>query len=183
MKKLSLLLALLLLFSAPTISDQKEPALDPLFSALLEADTSPIEAQEITAQIWQIWLRAEDQKSQQLMDQGVQKMSEFALEDAVEIFSELIEIAPDFAEAWNKRATVYYLLGEFGLSSADVEETLRLEPRHFGALSGQGLIHLRNQREQAAAEWFRRALAVNPFMDNIRDGLEHLEQELKGKII
>jgi len=110
-------------------------------------------------------------------------MSEFALDEAVEIFSELIKISPDFAEAWNKRATVYYMMGKFELSTADVVETLRLEPRHFGALSGQGLIHLQSKREQAAIDWFKRALRVNPFMDNIRISVDQLEQELKGKII
>ncbi|MBX2867759.1 MAG: hypothetical protein KTR18_03755 [Acidiferrobacterales bacterium] len=182
-KMLSIFFTVLLTLSVSAHSDQKEPGLDSLFRSLLDAETTPIEAHEITSKIWQLWLRADDAESQELMDSGIRKMSEFALDEAVDIFSELIRINPDFAEAWNKRATVYYMMGKFDLSTADVVETLRLEPRHFGALSGQGLIHLQSEREQAAVDWFKRALRVNPFMQNIQNSVDQLEKELKARVI
>lgn len=97
--------------------------------------------------------------------------------DAVSIYTRVIAIDPDFAEGWNRRATIYYLMGEYDLSTQDVEKTLALEPRHFGALSGQGLIYLRQEKPARAVEYFRQALDVNPHMRNIRHNLESLEKD------
>ena len=164
-------------------ADQNAPALDGLFDTLVSGDTTAAKAREVTSEIWQLWLQTDNKEAQQLMNLGIRRMNEYALAEAVNVFTELIELAPEFAEAWNKRATVYYMMGEFDRSTEDVAETLRLEPRHFGALSGQGLIHLHSDRQQAAVEWFKKALKVNPFMDNVRRSVEQLESELKGKII
>ncbi len=181
--KLCVLCCLTLFSLSNSVADQRSVSLDPLFDSLLADTTTPAEAHQITGQIWQQWLKAKTPEAQQLMDLGVRKIGEFALDDAVEIFSTLIELAPDFAEAWNKRATVYFMMGRYEESSSDVVETLRLEPRHFGALSVQGLIHLREDRQQAALDWFNRAIAVNPFMQNIRLSIEQLETELKARLI
>lgn len=176
-----------LLFSALTMSyghaDQNSPKLVPLFSTLKNPDTTPGQARVVTNEIWQQWLLSDNEAARDLMSQGIRMMNSFALDQAVDTFTRLIELEPEFAEAWNKRATVYYLMGRFDESTADVAETLRLEPRHFGALSGQGLIYLQKERKQAAVDWFKRALEVNPFMDNIRISVEELEEELQGKLI
>ena len=164
-------------------ADQSSPRLDALFDTLQHSDTTPNQARIVTSEIWKQWIRADNKNAQQLMDKGIQRMNQLALKEAVAVFSELINLKPDFAEAWNKRATVYYMMGEFDKSTADVVETLILEPRNFGALSGQGLIYLQVNRRQAALEWFKKAIAVNPFMDNIRKGIEQLEEEFKGEII
>ncbi len=172
----------LLVFPA-SYADQSSPKLDALFDTLLQIDTTPGQARIVTSEIWKQWLESEDEEARRLMDLGISRMNQLALKEAVEIFSELIDLKPNFAEAWNKRATVYYMMGQFDKSTADVVETLSLEPRHFGALSGQGLIYIQINRREAALDWFKRALAVNPFMENIQIGVEQLEQEIKGKII
>ncbi len=180
------ILSLLLMFFGALPAghaDQNDSELDALFDTLHNADTTPSQARVITSEIWQQWLRTDNDEAQKLMRIGIEMMNEYALEEAVKVFSAIIEIEPDFAEAWNKRATVYYMMGKFDLSTADVAETVRLEPRHFGALSGQGLIYLKTNRREAAVEWFKRALRMNPFMENIRTSVEQLEQELKANII
>lgn len=183
MKSLVSLLALFLITTSTSHADQNSEELDALFDTLLNSDTTPSQAHVVTSEIWQQWLETDNSDAQKLMSLGIDMMNEQAWDDAVRVFSAIIEIEPEFAEAWNKRATVYYVMGKFDLSTSDVAETIRLEPRHFGALSGQGLIYLKTNRRQAAVKWFKRALGVNPFMDNIRISIEQLEQELKANII
>ena len=178
--RLLLLLAVLL---QPACADQRAPELDSLFSSLQSPQTTPGKARRITAEIWDHWLRAATPRAQELMDLGIAHMNEFALEQAAQIFTALIKIAPAYAEAWNKRATVFYMMGEYELSTSDVKETLRLEPRHFGAISGQGLIYMQVDRKAEALYWFRRALSVNPFMQGVQQNVELLEQSLNGKLI
>jgi tetratricopeptide (TPR) repeat protein len=183
MRRVSVILISLLLIVSTGSADQNAPKLDELFVRLGDGETSPSEAREITGEIWQTWLQNDNAEAEALMNQGISKMNQLALAQAVEIFSRLIKLEPDFAEAWNKRATVYYMMGEFELSTEDVAETLKLEPRHFGALSGQGLIYLQMERPQAAIDWFKRALEVNPFMENVRQNVKRIEQVVRGKII
>ncbi|MGI9315974.1 MAG: tetratricopeptide repeat protein [bacterium] len=182
-KSLLGLLALFLVALPFGHADQNDKELDALFDTLLNVDTTPSQARVVTSEIWQQWLRTDSDEAQQMMSLGIELMNRYALDDAVRVFSALIEIEPDFAEAWNKRATVYYMMGKFDLSTADVAETVRLEPRHFGALSGQGLIYLKTNRREAAVEWFKKALKVNPFMENIRSSVEQIEQEIKANVI
>ena len=101
------------------------------------------------------------------MSNGINEMSEGGYVAARDFFSEAIISSPDYSEAWNKRATVYYLMGEFSQSIADCEEVLKLEPRHFGALSGLGLIYTEMDNPELALDAFTRALKVNPFMPNV----------------
>lgn len=183
MKVLFTIFLLGILFSAPLYADQNSDKLDSLFEILQRADTTPRQASVATSEIWQQWLSTDNARAQVLMVRGIRQMNAFELDSAVETFTTLIKLAPDFAEAWNKRATAYYMMGRFDDSSADVEQTLRLEPRHFGALSGQGTIHFRNGRKGSALIWYRRALDVNPFMDSVRETVEILEEELQGTII
>jgi tetratricopeptide (TPR) repeat protein len=183
MKSLISLLVLFFITGSAVYADQNSEKLDALFDTLLNSETTPSQASVVTSEIWQQWLKTDNSDAQKLMSLGIDKMNAYALDDAVRVFSAIIEIEPEFAEAWNKRATAYYMMEKFALSTADVAETIRLEPRHFGALSGQGLIYLKTNRRQAAVEWFKKALKVNPFMDNIRSSIEQLEQELKANII
>ncbi len=171
------------LFLNPAWSDQNAPALDGLFDRLLSPETSSAEAREVTARIWNHWLASDNPRARRLMALGIRSMNQFALDDAARIFTDLIDIAPDFAEAWNKRATVLYMMGRYEQSTADVRETLRLEPRHFGALSGQGLIYMEIGKQAEALHWFRRALEVNPFMEGVRQNVKLLEDTLEGKVI
>ena len=177
------LIAIFLISMPVGHADQNDKELDALFDNLLSSSTTPTQARVITSEIWRQWLRTDNQEAQKLMSLGIDMMNQYALDEAIKVFSAIIEMEPGFAEAWNKRATVYYMMGQYDLSTADVAETLRLEPRHFGALSGQGLIYLKTNRREAAVEWFKKALRVNPFMENIRLSVEQLEKELKENII
>jgi tetratricopeptide (TPR) repeat protein len=97
---------------------------------------------------------------------------------AVETFSEVIARRPDFAEGWNKRATVYFMLGQYEKSRADCDEVMKRNPYHFGALSGYGLIHLNRREPEQALAWFEKALAVNPNLDAVRESADTLRQLL-----
>lgn len=101
-------------------------------------------------------------------------------DQAIGVFSSLIEKAPDFSEAWNKRATVYFLIGDLSLSVDDVARTLELEPRHFGALSGLGQIELLRGNPQAALRAFEGALAVHPNLPGIAALVMRLNDEVRG---
>lgn len=131
--------------------------------------------------IWSLWSRSGDAEIDAQLELGSRQMSGGALADAIATFSEIIRRRPAFAEAWNKRATAYFLAGEFRKSIADCDEVMRRNPHHFGALAGYGQNYLRLEDFTLALEYFRRALEVNPDMQGVQQnirGLEHrLEQE------
>jgi len=102
---------------------------------------------------------------------------------ALGAFDEIIRLAPGFAEGWNKRATIHYLLGNYDASAADIESTLALEPRHFGALSGLGLVRIAQGDEAKALEAFEAALAVHPHLPGADSHIKELRQRVKGKRI
>ncbi|MFQ5902310.1 MAG: tetratricopeptide repeat protein [Candidatus Binatia bacterium] len=110
-------------------------------------------------------------------------MSRRNYEEALVSFNKVVEADPDFAEGWNKRATVYYLMGEFVASVRDIERTLTLEPRHFGALSGLGLIYLALGEDRLALEAFEAALKVNPHLPGAQAHAEEVRWRLRGKRI
>jgi Flp pilus assembly protein TadD len=103
------------------------------------------------------------------------------LDGAEQVFSQLIQDHPDFAEAWNKRATVRFLLGNDVGSRRDIARVIDLEPRHFGALSGLGMINMRSGDLQAALQAFEAALRVNPHMDQAVDVTRQLREQLRGQ--
>lgn len=168
--------------SLPVRGDQNDPRLDPLF-AILKETTNPIEAQIAEQQIWLLWMSSADDTVNLLMARGVDAMSAQDLKTAFKVFTDLVEIAPDFAEGWNKRATVLYLLGAYPESMADIDRTLELEPRHFGALSGLGLCNVELEHDEAALDAFQRALALNPHMDSVRANAELMQRKIDGKTI
>jgi len=131
--------------------------------------------------LWAIWHRSGNAEADTLLQRGIAAMEERQLQEAVLIFTETIDRLPSFAEGWNKRATVYYLLGEFDRSLADCEEVIRRNPIHFGALSGFGLIYLQKDDLSRAAQYFERALAVNPNLDQIRAMLEQIREVLRQR--
>ncbi len=176
MRSIIAAITLSLFLVAGALADQNDPQLDGLFTRL-QATGDVNEAQVIIQKIWFIWYQHENREIEYLMEQGEVSMRRSDYEDAVNIYSRIISMDPDFAEGWNRRATIHYLMGEYDLSTQDVEKTLALEPRHFGALSGQGLIYLRQDKPEQALEYFRQALEVNPHMSNIRQNLESLEKE------
>ena len=136
--------------------------------------------------LWALWSRSGDAAIDGLMARGVQEMEAQDYQAAIATFGEIVRRKPEFAEGWNKRATVHYLAGEDRKSIADCAEVLKRNPRHFGALSGLGLIYTRLERYDEALAWFRKALEVNPNLlgveMNIRS-LERLRAEKRGKQI
>jgi tetratricopeptide (TPR) repeat protein len=110
-------------------------------------------------------------------------MNEGDLVGANNRFTQMVVDAPLFAEAWNKRATVRFLLGDNAGSKSDIIKVIELEPRHFGALSGLGMIHLEEGNLQSAVQAYEAALAINPHMDNLRVIVERLNQQLKGQAL
>lgn len=129
--------------------------------------------------LWSLWNRSGDPAVDAQLERGVALMHAGSLADAIHVFSEIVRRRPDFAEAWNKRATAYYLAGEDDRSIADCREALKRNPRHFGALSGMGLLHARREDYAAALEWFHRALEVNPNMNGVRQSIRAIEELLR----
>ena len=115
---------------------------------------------------------------QLLMLEVINAMSEGKHRDALKSFDEMVRAAPDFAEGWNKRATAYYLKGDYEKSLADCDEVVKRNPLHYGALSGYGMIYVQLDQPARALEYFERALAVNPNMDGVRNTVETLRELL-----
>ncbi len=166
----------------PNIGMEEEngdPHLESLFRALGQA-SSELEAAPIESMIWAIWSQSGDKQVDELMDRGSFALRQENLKLAFSFFNSVVEILPEFAEGWNKRATVNYLLGDFDNSIGDVERTLALEPRHFGALSGLGMIALSLGQEEQALEAFEAALEIHPYLSGAGGHIQKLRQKVHG---
>jgi tetratricopeptide (TPR) repeat protein len=130
--------------------------------------------------LWRAWCHSGDTKADLFFRAGVEAMQQGKLAEAEELFSRVIETKSDFAEGWNKRATVRYLRRNFHGSVADCRETLARNPSHFGASSGQGLCHMSLNEFREAAICFRRALEIHPHLDAVRHNLALAEVEGGG---
>jgi tetratricopeptide (TPR) repeat protein len=155
-------------------------ALDRLFESLREAG-SPEIGRGIEQLIWSIWLTAGGDEADRLMALSVQAMSAHDLATARMHLDALIALEPDYAEGWNKRATISFIEGDLAASLADIERTLALEPRHFGALSGLGMILERMDEKAGALKAFREALAIHPQMPAVRSRVDALSVEVEGQ--
>ncbi len=160
-------------------ADQTDPRLDDLFLEL-QAAASPGTARTVESEIWSIWLEVDDRGARLALVRGIRAMRLGQLDRAEAAFGHAIERRPDFAEAWNKRATVRFLAGRLTASVADIQATLALEPRHFGALSGLGMIYDRLDDAEAALRSYEAALEINPHMPGPRARVEALRAELAG---
>ncbi len=155
--------------------------LDRLFARLHKAEDAK-SAKVMEQVIWGLWAKSGSPTADALLQQAAKAMSASAYPVALRILDTVIEIKPDFAEAWNKRATLYYLERKFDQSLSDIVVVLDLEPRHFGALSGLGMIRRELGDEKAALEAFRRALVIHPFQPGALRAVKELESELEQKI-
>lgn len=131
------------------------------------------------AAIWEIWGRSGDAGIDGLYAKGVALMGRGAVREALEVFDLIIAQKPSFAEGWNKRATLYYTLGEYKKSLADCDEVIKRNPLHFGALSGYGLIYVQLDQPARAIEYFKRALKINPNLRGVEESINVLEQQGK----
>jgi len=156
--------------------------LDDLFERLVRTKDES-EAKGITASIQRRWLRSGSDTADLLMSRAMQAVEAKDQALAIEILDRVVVLQPEWAEGWNKRATVFFMLGDVTRSMADIRETLAREPRHYGALAGLGIILQSNGDRKAAYEVFRKALALNPFLTDVKQQVQRLESELGEKDI
>lgn len=156
-------------------------AVQPLIQALHDAD--PLVRQTAEQALWHIWLRSGRSAADARLRDGIVLMQQGALQQAVDIFTDVIEMVPDFAEAYNKRATTYYLMQAYEKSIRDCDSTLALNPVHFGALSGAGLNYLALRNPLKALAFFERAVAVNPNMPQIQRYINAIKDFLRDNTL
>lgn len=164
------------LASLSTHADQSDPHLDLLFSELRE-ETNLIQIAELQNAIWALWYQIPEDKShlQAEFDAGMRALNLAMPQTAIEHFSNVLEAAPEFAEAWNRRATTYFMIGDLQSSLADIQQTLILEPRHFGALSGLSMIFENTGDLSRALAADRLMLELMPHNSQIQARIEGLE--------
>ena len=185
MKKLLAILVLGLMFCGNIIADSKDKdiELNQLFEQLKKSDDISI-ALEIEMKIWSIWSKHPTQeKLTQSLAKGSELMAEGELESAYKIFSTIIDSAPNWAEGWNKRATVLYLMGRYYDSLNDIDEVLKLESRHFGALSGQGLVQIKLGNYEKAIKSYQAVQKIYPSIRAAKVMIPQLRKLIKDEAI
>ncbi len=150
--------------------------LDRLFARLIKsADAS--EGLRMEQSIWNLWMTSDSPTADALLAQAMKASAARETAAALSILDKVIEVHPGYAEAWNKRATVYFLIGRYNDSLKDIDKVLELEPRHFGALSGLGMIKRQQGDLAGARAAFSEALSYNPHMEGVKRALEEIESE------
>lgn len=169
-----------LLIVVPVQADQTSDRLPALFEKLQSTlDTN--KAERIEQQIWAIWGLPEERKASVPFASGVIAMQHGDYRGARLYFDKVVKTAPNFAEGWNKRATIAYALGDFEASVLDIQKTLALEPRHFGALSGLALIYEANGQEEAALDVLIQVKEIYPGMSGIDERMRDLHALIAAK--
>ena len=163
---------------ANTINDQ----LNKLFSDLkISSESSSF---LIEQKIWKLWsTHPNDEKLTTLLAEGSAAVNNNQLTEAINIFTKVIELDPNWAEAWNKRATVFYLVGQFQKSQDDIDKVLNLEKRHFGALAGQGLVNIQLKNFEKAIKSYQKALEIYPSMRSPEIMIKEIEALIKRELI
>ena len=187
MKKILGILILSLFFFSNINAEERNDKLDKLFSKLKNTkDLSS--AQVIENKIWEIWSihPSDDRRGfrlTELLIQGTRLMNMRELSKAYQVFTKVITVESDWAEAWNKRATVLYLMKEYESSLADIEITLVLEPRHFGALSGQALNYIALKQYEKAIQSYKAAQKIYPLLDSAKKMIPELQELINDQAI
>jgi tetratricopeptide (TPR) repeat protein len=187
-------LATLCFAAAPALSQETAPAetvapqpigelsLDALFAELPKAAGLP-RGKLVEAEILKRFHESGSDTADLLLSWAVEATEEKDYPLALDLLDQVIMLEPGFAEGWNKRATVHFMADDYGNSLADIRQTLAIEPRHFGALSGLGMIYSAMERKEDAIRAFRKALEINPQMEKVKESLERLEKEVAGESI
>ena len=167
---------------APILTNRiiAELPLDELFAKLKDNATGSVGAR-IEQEILRRFGRSGSPTADLLMSWAVDALEDKNYVLALDVLDQVIVLKPDFAEAWNKRATVHFLMDDYGDSLSDIRQTLALEPRHFGALAGFGMILQAMDKDEEAIRVYKRALEIDPRLDKVRESLEALEKETGGK--
>ena len=178
------ILSIIILFlSTTTLSaNERDTQLDKLFTELKKniSSSSP----EIAQQIWTLWsTHPTDEKLTSILDEGSRLVQDQKLIRAIDIFTDAIEMDPTWAEAWNKRATVFYMVGEFQKSQDDIDKVLELENRHFGALAGQGMVNIKLKNYDKAKKSYQKAQEIYPAMKSSKVMIEQIEELIKRQSI
>ena len=177
-----LIVAALIFYSNLVPADQTDDRLETLFITLSSSSDKQV-IRSTENQIWDIWFAHPNSDVERLMQIGVQRMNANRQSEAMIIFSQLVENFPDYAEAWNRRATLLFILGYYQESIGDIERVLSLEPRHFGALSGLGLVYLQLDQLRKAKEAFEDLIKVHPNSPNARENLRRVNEDLRLNVI
>jgi tetratricopeptide (TPR) repeat protein len=156
--------------------------LDFLFGALKAAPDAD-SAKQVENRIWALWLASGSDTANLLMSRARTAIEASNLDVAMELLDALVKIKPDYVEGWNRRATIHYMRKEFGAALLDIQQVLMREPRHFGALSGLGMILQEFGDEKHALVVFRRALEINPHLPKIPDMVKGLSEKVEGRDI
>jgi tetratricopeptide (TPR) repeat protein len=162
-------------------SPRPPEAIDRLLGQLRQAENEAA-AKAAEQAVWNAWMRSGSPTVDLLVQQAEKAIADRQYRVAISILSTAIELEPEFPEVYNRRATAYYLSRQFDLALADAEQTLELEPRHFAALAGLGVIYREMGDQRAALEAFRRALAIHPFLSAARRGVRDLELAVEQDI-
>ena len=183
MKKLLGILVLGLLFFSNASSEERELGLNKLFNQLKNNSDASM-AFDVEMKIWNIWSTHPSQENlTQLLADGSNLMTQHKLNKAYETFSKVISLDPNWAEGWNKRATVLYMLGRYEESQEDINEVLKLEKRHFGALSGQGLVQIELKNYERAINSYKEVQKIYPSMQSSKIMIPQLKELIKSKSI
>jgi tetratricopeptide (TPR) repeat protein len=163
-------------------SEDRDNQLDRLFNELKINNLALVYGTE--KKIWEIWSThpTDDKLTLELL-KGSNLMQGDTISESIKIFSQLIELDPNWAEAWNKRATALYLIGDYEASQKDIDKVLELEDRHFGALAGQGLVNIKLQNYEKAIKSYKRAQEIYPAMQSPKIMIEQIEQLIKQQLI
>lgn len=162
------------------VADDEESRLNELYADLADTD-DPIKSEHAAREIQRIWMDSGSDTVDVLMSRAGKAIQAEDHALALDLLDIVVVLKPSFAEGWNRRATVHYMREDFGKSLVDIERTLALEPRHWGALSGLAIIQRRLGFESEALETFRRAIEVNPSLENATKAIEDLEKEAEGE--
>lgn len=138
-------------------------------------------ARVLEGSIWKVWLRSGSPTIDLLMNRVVRAMSALNNTKALKLLDRVVDLAPEFAEGWNKRATVLYVVGQYEASLEDIERVLALEPRHFGALSGRGMILQQLDDKKGALSAYRNALEIHPHLSGPKHAVEVLTKQVEGQ--
>jgi tetratricopeptide (TPR) repeat protein len=166
----------------PKVGADKTKGLDFLFGALKVAPDDD-SAKHVEARIWAIWMQTPSDTAALLMVRAKAAMDAQQLDVALKLLDATIKLRPDYVEAWNRRATLYYVKNDYARSLADIQQVLIREPRHFGALAGLGMIMQDLGDDKRALDAFRKALAVNPHLDKVPELVKTLTEKVEGRDI
>jgi tetratricopeptide (TPR) repeat protein len=166
----------------PKVGTDRIKGLDFLFGAL-KAAPDDASAKHVEARIWAIWLQTPSDTAALLMTRAKAAMDAHEMDVALKLLDAVIKLRPDYIEAWNRRATLYYVQNDYGRSLADIQQVLAREPRHFGALAGLGMIMQDLGDDKRALEAFRKALAINPHLERVPELVKTLSEKVEGRDI